>query len=219
MKVSSGILLSMAVLLIVVTLCLLDVRKRLDNAEARLDRLEGRGVVIEAVQSAIREKIYRVEYATQKCYSKLDDVEDRVIDVEDQVMGFVPENVEERQEVVSNSEPEWQDYVLRVLTAEAGDDEVLCGCVAQCVYNACQREGWEYTPAGIMQQYGYTAPASWISGAARRAYDQVFCSGVTYTEVADALYFYAPKYCESAWHESQRFIAEIHGVRFFGRWE
>ena len=29
------------------------------------------------------------------------------------------------------------------------------------------------------------------------------------------LWFYAPKWCNSEWHESQRFVAEIGGHRFF----
>ena len=29
------------------------------------------------------------------------------------------------------------------------------------------------------------------------------------------LWFYAPKWCNREWHESQRFVAEIGGHRFF----
>lgn len=112
-----------------------------------------------------------------------------------------------------------EDYILRVLTAEAGSDEVLCGCVAQALYNACARDDWVHTPNEVLVMYGYTGPASWISDAAVAAYDQVFCSGVTYTDVEDALYFYAPQYCDSPWHESQRFVCEVSGVRFFARWD
>ena len=34
----------------------------------------------------------------------------------------------------------------------------------------------------------------------------------------EMLWFYAPKWCTSNWHESMRFITEIGGHRFFGRW-
>lgn len=107
------------------------------------------------------------------------------------------------------------DYVLRVLTAEAGTDEVLCGCVAQALYNACERYGWAYSPAEMMVKYRYTDPASWVSAEAEKAWDEVFMSGVTWDCVGKATVFYAPRYGESAYHESQRFVVEINGVRFF----
>lgn len=107
------------------------------------------------------------------------------------------------------------DYVLRVLTAEAGTDEVLCSCVAQALYNACERYGWAYSPAEMMVKYRYTDPASWVSAEAEKAWDEVFMSGVTWDCVGKATVFYAPRYGESAYHESQRFVTEINGVRFF----
>jgi hypothetical protein len=107
------------------------------------------------------------------------------------------------------------EYVLRVLTAEAGSDELLCGCVAQCLYNACERYGWTLSPAEMMRKYQYTGPLTWHSEAAERAYDEVFCSGVTYDCVGKATVFYAPAYGASAYHESQRFVFEYGGVRFF----
>ena len=139
----------------------------------------------------------------------------------------IPAEKCEEHEKADTVEPEthekadsWgEDYVLRVLTAEAGADQVLCGCVAQCMFNACDRTGWACSIPEVLEQYGYTGPASWISEAAVQAYDEVFCSGMRYVDVEDALYFYAPQYCTSEWHENQRFIVEVSGVRFFGRWE
>lgn len=111
------------------------------------------------------------------------------------------------------TEEEPDEYVLRVLTAEAGNDELLCGCVAQALLNACIKTG--LSPAETMREYKYTDPANFISDAARKAYDEVICSGVTYEAIGNATLFYAPRYCQSEWHESQRFVAEINGVRFF----
>ena len=108
------------------------------------------------------------------------------------------------------------EYVLRVLTAEGGSDELMCGLVAQCLYNTCERHGWAYTPAEMMRKYQYTTPATWVSVAAEKAYDEVFTSGVVYECVGNATVFYAPRYCEGTpWHESQRFVFEYGGVRFF----
>jgi hypothetical protein len=108
-----------------------------------------------------------------------------------------------------------EEYVLRVLTAEAGCDPVLCGCVAQCLYNACERYDWVYSPAEMLVKYQYTGPCDWVSAEAERAFDEVFCSGVTWDCVGKATVFYAPRYGGSAYHESQRFVVEIGGVRFF----
>ena len=108
--------------------------------------------------------------------------------------------------------------MLRVLTAEVGNDEALAYCVTQCLYNACEKYGWKYTPSEMLVKYKYTGPADWISDAVRRAYDDIFQCGVTCTTVGDALYFYAPEYMDgkTPWHETQRFIVEVNGVRFFG---
>lgn len=127
----------------------------------------------------------------------------------------IPDREPPAEETGIENTPYDQEYVLRVLTAEAGDDPVLCGCVAQCMFNACAKAGWEYPVEEILEQYSYTDPADWISESAVRAWDEVFCSGVTYTDVGSALYFYAPAYCESEWHESLQFVAEVSGVRFF----
>ncbi len=111
------------------------------------------------------------------------------------------------------------DYILRVITAEGGGDRLVCNGVVQCLYNACRRDGWTHSVTEVLREYQYTGPASWISDEARMAWDQVFCSGVTYVDFEDSLYFYAPAYCDSPWHESQRFVIEVGGVRFFGRWQ
>ena len=107
------------------------------------------------------------------------------------------------------------DYILRVITAEGGTDQLVCNGVVQCLYNACQRDEWAHSVEEILVEYRYTGPADWISDEARNAWDAVFCSGVTFVDFGDALYFYAPAYCDSPWHESQRFVAEVSGVRFF----
>lgn len=117
--------------------------------------------------------------------------------------------------VSADEEPEWQDYVLRVITAEGGTDKAVCAGVTQALYNACEREGWKYTPKEIMRKYRYTGPAAWVSDEAAQAYDEIFGCGYTYSDFGNATVFYAPRYGWSAYHESQRFIIEVNGVRFF----
>jgi hypothetical protein len=112
-----------------------------------------------------------------------------------------------------------EDYILRVITAEGGSDELICAGVTQCLFNACERDGWNRTVEQILNDYQYTGPASWISDAAEKAWDEIFCSGYSYPAFEDALYFYSTRYCYSSWHETQRFVIEVNGVRFFARWD
>lgn len=187
---------------------------RVDTLEREIAEAEERAIQRE--MSLVSEKTDGVTEKTEKTVAAdLPNIGE--IDVTS-IVDLLPK-IEENTNLERELEaPYDENYVLRVLTAEAGSDEALCGCVAQCVFNACEKHGWAYTPQEIMCKYGYTSPADWISEAAINAYDAVFLSGVTFTDVGDALYFYAPKYCSSEWHESQRFIAEISGVRFFAEW-
>lgn len=107
------------------------------------------------------------------------------------------------------------NYLCRVITAEAGTNWDLCMGVAQCLFNACQREGWHYSPTQVLEMYGYTGPADWILEEAEAACVAVFVDWEVYEPVGNALYFYAPRYVDSRWHESQSFVVEIEGVRFF----
>lgn len=121
----------------------------------------------------------------------------------------------ENDEVEPERDDVDEDYILRVITAEGGTDQLVCNGVAQCLYNACERDLWAHSVEYVIEEYQYTTPAEWVSDEARIAWDAVFCSGVTFVDFGDALYFYAPAYCDSPWHESQRFVAEVSGVRFF----
>lgn len=126
-----------------------------------------------------------------------------------------PEAPEEPDQTMAPWPDEETEYILRVLTHEAGCDELLCGCVAQALFNACEIDGWAHTPAEMMREYRYAEPLEWYSEEAAKAYDDVFFSGVVYEMIENATMFYAPKYGWSSDHECQRFVVEVHGVKFF----
>lgn len=107
------------------------------------------------------------------------------------------------------------EVVCKSLTAEAGTDKELCLAVAQCLYNACEKQEWQYTPSEVLSLYQYADGVEWISEQAKDAYEQVFLRGDRYESVKNATLFYAPRYCKSDWHEQQSFVCEINGVRFF----
>lgn len=107
------------------------------------------------------------------------------------------------------------DKICRVLTAECGTDKELCFAVAQCLYNACEKHNWEYSPAEVLVLYKYADGVGWSSNEAQEAFLDVFQHGSVCEEVKKATLFYAPQYCVSDWHEQQNFVCEINGVRFF----
>lgn len=98
--------------------------------------------------------------------------------------------------------------------------------VAQCIYQACVNDNLQPSEVKIQYQYSgwdenleFDNPELWaqIEEIVSRVFD--------YGEMCvddEILWFYAPKWMKngvSEWHESQRFIIEIGGHRFFGKWD
>ena len=85
--------------------------------------------------------------------------------------------------------------------------------VATCLRNAMEKDNLSAEQVRISYQY-----AGWserVSEDTKSAVKEVFIFG---NKMHDSvLWFYAPEWCESEWHESQQFVAEIGGHRFFCR--
>ena len=99
-----------------------------------------------------------------------------------------------------------------VVQGEAGNESLEGKMwVATCLLNAMRNSDIDAETARISGQY-----AGWnenVSEETKIAVSMVFDDGkVTHDSV---LWFYAPRWCESDWHESQQFVAEIGGHRFF----
>ena len=87
--------------------------------------------------------------------------------------------------------------------------------VATCLLNAMRKNGMSAEEVRVAYQYAGWAET--VSDDTKKAVSQVFDFGdATHDSV---LWFYAPKWCDSEWHESQNFVAEIGGHRFFSPWE
>lgn len=85
--------------------------------------------------------------------------------------------------------------------------------VAYCILNACEKD--DLQPSEVRRVYKYSGWHEKPSESVKNAVKQVFEDG--YKPVDDTpLWFYAPKWCNSAWHEEQRFIIEVGDHRFFG---
>jgi len=106
-----------------------------------------------------------------------------------------------------------RDLVERVVMAES-EDEPYEGkmLVCQCILNACRLNNKR--PAEIVKQYAYAKRRPEPSESVKKAVTAVFDKGETVTDEA-IIYFYAPALVESKFHESQRFVCEIGGHRFF----
>lgn len=99
-----------------------------------------------------------------------------------------------------------------VVQGEAGNESLEGKIwVATCLLNAMRNSGIDAETARVSGQY-----AGWnenVSDETKTAVSMVFDDGqVAHDSV---LWFYAPRWCESDWHESQQFVAEIGGHRFF----
>ena len=103
--------------------------------------------------------------------------------------------------------------VCEVVMAEAGG-ECYKGqrAVAQCILNASLKD--DIRPTEAIKKYKYTNYRKTPSESVREAVRSVFVDGNKVTNEA-ILFFYAPKWSKGEWHETQKFVAEIGGHRFF----
>lgn len=125
----------------------------------------------------------------------------------------VEDSTEDNPEPYYRLTEDERDLVERVVMAEAGgegyDGQRL---VAQCILNAALLDG--IRPDEVISVYQYTTARPEPSDSVQDAVSAVFDD---HDVVVDEpiLFFYAPAICTSAWHESQDFILERGGHRFF----
>lgn len=106
-----------------------------------------------------------------------------------------------------------RDTVERVVMAEAGG-ESFAGkmLVAQCILNAAEKQGVQ--PSEAVEIYNYTRNRPDPTQSVKDAVAAVFDRGEVAID-APVMYFYNPSLVTSDWHESQIFVAEVGGHRFF----
>lgn len=109
--------------------------------------------------------------------------------------------------------PAERDLVERVVMAEAaGEPQIGQMLVAQCIRNACELDG--VRPAEVVTHYQYSPKRPEPSDLVRASVAVIFDEGLSFTD-PETMYFYAPDRVDSAWHESQEFVVEVGGHRFF----
>lgn len=106
-----------------------------------------------------------------------------------------------------------RDVVERVVMAEAGGEsfegQML---VAQCILNAAEKRGVEPSEAVVLYSYSKSRPDP--TQRVKDAVAAVFDRGETVVD-EPILYFYNPALVTSDFHESQIFVIEEGGHRFF----
>lgn len=106
-----------------------------------------------------------------------------------------------------------RDIVERVVMAEAGGEcyegQML---VAQCILNAAEKTATAPSEAVVTYQYTKARPEP--TQSVRDAVSAVFDDGETITD-EPVMFFYNPARVTSSWHESQIFVTEVGGHRFF----
>ena len=153
----------------------------------------------------------------------IDDAEETLNDITTEIKTETTTEVEVETEVETEIEPlfylsDYERWVVEcIVMGESGiepyDGQIL---VAQCVLNACLKDGLQ--PSEVRTEYKYSGWNENPSDDVKDAVSAVFDDGYTATDEF-ILYFYAPKYAEGKWHETQRFVIEVGGHRFFAEWD
>ena len=87
--------------------------------------------------------------------------------------------------------------------------------VAQCILNGCLKE--DVQPSKLRKMYRYSGYRTNVTQSVKKAVRAVFDEGYKITD-EPILYFYAPKHSKGKWHETQCFVIEVGGHRFFKDW-
>ncbi|HHU04594.1 MAG TPA: SH3 domain-containing protein [Fastidiosipila sp.] len=126
---------------------------------------------------------------------------------------------------ISNPNPNYQGRVVEVedrevleglVMGEFGGDYKGAVLVAQAIRDSMIHDGI-YNTTRIAQRWGYSAKVRPnISNATKRAVAYVFDEGGSAVQHS-IYYFYASSRTYSPWHESQKFIIEYGGCRFFSK--
>ena len=155
-----------------------------------------------------------VNDTTDQTYEVIDEP---VIVVEEVVEVELKEEVKEIKEVAFNLS-EYERWVVECMVMGEAKGESYKGkiLVAQCILNACLRQ--DIQPSKVRTRYKYSGWDENVNDDVKNAVSEVFDYG--YKAVDEPiLYFYAPKYCKSDWHETQRHVITEGGHKFFALWE
>lgn len=179
-----------------------------------IKRIEAAAEVLNAPAVVTERKV--IKYAPVKAAEPIKVIEPEVIIVEQPEPAKFPLDEETAEEEEIWVHPLSEDEIriaASVVMGEAGGESYDGKlAVAQCLRNGCDFESVEPSELRVKYQYSGFNPA--YTDDCERAVLEAFRDGGGVTE-QDIMFFYAPRWCSSAWHESQKFVCEIGGHRFF----
>lgn len=105
--------------------------------------------------------------------------------------------------------------VAAVVAAESGYESFEGQClVAQCILNTAEARNMRPDEV-VLEPNQYTTPNYELAPLVEEAVSAVFDDGYTVTD-EPVRFFYAPRYCDSAWHENcLTFVLQEGNHRFF----
>lgn len=122
---------------------------------------------------------------------------------------------------------DYERWVVCCMVAgeSAGESYEGQWAVAQCIYQACVNDNLQPSEVKIQYQYSgwnetleFDNSELWVQ--IEEVVSRVFDYGEMYVE-DEILWFYAPYWMKngvSEWHETQRFVTQIGGHKFFAKW-
>jgi len=157
------------------------------------------------IRPAQAQEMYRSIYIEKPKITQIS--QDQLIDECIKIEPFIPyfEITEEERAVVEHivsGEAKGESYLGQVL-------------VAQCILNACLQDGLR--PDEVRVQYQYSGWSKEVSDETKQAVSDVFDYGKLAVD-DNILWFYAPKYTKGKFHNTQKFIIQEGGHKFFAPW-
>lgn len=174
----------------------------------------------------LEEQVAELETKMSAQNDEINELNNKIENINDTIESLKENNVENEIELTClevEEEPvfflsDYQRQVTECIVAGESMSEPYDGqvAVAECILNACLKDGLQ--PSEVRTKYKYSGWNDEPSESVKKAVSAVFDDGYKITDEF-ILYFYAPKYTTSKWHESQDFVMEIGGHRFFTEWD
>lgn len=173
--------------------------------------------IVEAIETieTIESPETTIIEATETTETETTEIEDSTtveIETDKEVDTIIETNIKEDSTTFHLSDYErWvaECIVMGESGGEPYEGQIL---VAQCLLNACLKDGLQ--PSEVRIKYKYSGWKENPTSKVKDAVSKVFDEGYKVTEEF-ILYFYAPKYAKGTWHETQIFVIELGGHRFF----
>lgn len=147
-------------------------------------------------------------------YERIIEEEKRTIDIENDKVGDANQAIEPVKDESIFHLIDYERWVVECIVMGESGGEPYEGqmLVAQCILNACLKD--DLNPSEVRKKYKYSGWNENPTKSVKQAVSAVFDLEEKIVD-EPILYFYAPSLCKSKWHETQIFVIECGGHRFF----